>query len=89
MAENFMEQNGMESMPDPPYSPDLVPSDFFLFPLVKKRLDQSECDDPDDLLDAITKMLGSRQADDLHRVFQEWVDRARVVAEGHEGYIRD
>jgi histone-lysine N-methyltransferase SETMAR len=55
MAENFMEQNGMESMPHPPYSPDLAPSDFFSFPLVKKRLGQFECDDRDDLLEAITE----------------------------------
>jgi histone-lysine N-methyltransferase SETMAR len=39
MAENFVEQNRMESMPHRPYSPDFAPSDFFLFPLVKKRLD--------------------------------------------------
>jgi hypothetical protein len=85
MAENFMEQNGMESMAHPPYSPDLAPSDFFLFQFVKKRLDQFECDDPDDLLEAITEILGSRQADDLHRVFQKWVGRVRVVAEGDGG----
>jgi hypothetical protein len=59
MAENFTERNGMESMPHPPYSPDLAPSDFFLFPLVKKRLDQFECEDPDDFLGAITEILGS------------------------------
>jgi transposase len=39
IAENFMEQNGMESMPLPPYSPDLAHPDFFLFLHVKKRLD--------------------------------------------------
>jgi hypothetical protein len=55
----------------PPYSPDLAPSNFFLFPLVKKRLDQFECDDPNDLLEAITEILGSPQADELHRVFQD------------------
>jgi hypothetical protein len=82
MAENFMEENGMESMPSPPYSPDLAPSDFFLFPLVTKRLDQFECDDPHDRLEAVTWILGSRQADDLHRIFQESVDRVRVVANG-------
>jgi transposase len=89
MGENFMEQNGMESMPDPPYSPHLAPSDFFLFPLVKKRLDQFECDNRDDLLEAITEILGSIQVDDLYRVFQEWLDRVRVVAERDGCYISD
>jgi histone-lysine N-methyltransferase SETMAR len=85
MAENFMEQNAMESMPHPPYSPDLTPSDFFSFPLVKKRLDQFERDDPDDLLEAITEVLISLQGGDLYRVFQESVDRVRVLAEGDGG----
>jgi hypothetical protein len=71
MAENFMKQNGMESMPHPPCSPDLAPSDFFLFPLVKKSLDQFECDNLDDFLKAITEILGSQQAEDLDSVFQE------------------
>jgi hypothetical protein len=53
MAENFMEQNGMESMPHLSYSPDLAPSDLFLFPLVKKRLDQFECDDRDECDDLL------------------------------------
>jgi histone-lysine N-methyltransferase SETMAR len=39
ITKGFMEQNGMESMPHPPYSRDLAPNDFFLFPLVKKRFD--------------------------------------------------
>jgi transposase len=89
MAENFMEQNGIESMLHPPYSPDLAPSNFFLFPLVKKRLDQFECDNRDDLLEAITEILGSLQSNDLYRVFQEYVDRLRVVAEGDGGYPPD
>jgi hypothetical protein len=34
----FCEENGLRLAPDPPYSPDLAPSDFFLFGYVKERL---------------------------------------------------
>jgi hypothetical protein len=44
----------------PLYSPDLACSSCFLFPLVKKRVDQFECDYPGDLPETITEILGSR-----------------------------
>ena len=89
VTKDFMEQNGMESMPHPPYSPDLAPSDFFLFPLIKNRLDQFECNDPDDLFEAISEILGTLQTDDLRRVFQRWIERVAIMAGGDGGYIHD
>ncbi len=34
----FEERTGIERVPHPPYSPDLAPCDFFLFPFLKKKL---------------------------------------------------
>jgi transposase len=34
----FCEENGLWLAPHPPYSPNLAPSDFFLFDYVKERL---------------------------------------------------
>jgi transposase len=76
-AENLMEQNGVESMPRPPYSPDSAPSDFFLFPLVKKRPDRLECEDSDNLLEGITEIFRTLQTDRLQCVFQE-ADRGSI-----------
>jgi transposase len=59
MTKGFMEQNGRESIAYPPYSSDLTPSDFFLLLLVKKRLDRFECEDRDDLFEAIIEILGT------------------------------
>jgi len=36
LAIDAVEKNGYELIPHPPYSPDLPPSDFFLFPNLKK-----------------------------------------------------
>ena len=38
VAMDSVEQNGYELMPHPAYSPDLAPSDFFLFPNLKKDI---------------------------------------------------
>jgi hypothetical protein len=80
MTKGLIEQNGMKSMPHPSYSPNLVSSDFFLFPLVKKRLDRFECEYPDDLLEALIEILDSRQTDRLQHVFQRWIDRIGIVS---------
>ena len=38
VAMDAVEQNGYELLPHPAYSPDLTPSDFFLFPNLKKDI---------------------------------------------------
>jgi hypothetical protein len=67
----------------------LAPSDFFLFPLIKDRLDKFECDNPDGRFEAVSEILDSIQTDDLRRVFQRWIERVAVVAMGDGGYIPD
>ena len=44
---------GFQLLPHPPYSPDLAPSDFFLFQQLKKHLRGSHYDDDDDVKDAV------------------------------------
>ena len=34
----FLTDNNMTVVPHPPYTPDLAPSDFFLFPKLKMKL---------------------------------------------------
>lgn len=35
---DFLQENSMQLVTHPPYSPDLAPCDFFLFPRLKKQL---------------------------------------------------
>ena len=44
---------GFELLPNPPYSPDLAPSDFFLFSKLKKELRGQRYDDDDELMLAV------------------------------------
>jgi hypothetical protein len=41
----------------PPYSPDLAPSDFFLFPKIKEILKGRHFDDTDDITSNMTAAL--------------------------------
>lgn len=38
VVQNWLAARGVQVLPHPPYSPDLAPADFFLFPKLKKEL---------------------------------------------------
>jgi hypothetical protein len=52
-----MEQNSMQRKPHPAYSPDLVPSDFYLFGYVKQLLSGCQFADQDSLLQVVSDIL--------------------------------
>ncbi|XP_023704521.1 histone-lysine N-methyltransferase SETMAR-like [Cryptotermes secundus] len=51
---------GYEILPHPPYSPDLTPSDFFLFQWLKKTLCGKRFQDDDDIISAVEGFLNSQ-----------------------------
>lgn len=78
------DQFGFKRVPHPPYSPDIAPSDFFLFGFIKDKLRGKKFTSPDDLLEAITEILGQISKEDRKRVFSCWIDRCKAVIE-HKG----
>jgi hypothetical protein len=52
-----MDANRMARAPHPPHSPDLAPSNFFLFGKVKQQLSGCSFDDADDLLAAVQEIV--------------------------------
>lgn len=59
----FLQQQGVIIMPHPPYSPDLAPSDFWLFGYLKRQLDSYS--DSKSLQRAVTKALLSIPHDEF------------------------
>jgi transposase len=66
-------------IPAPAYSPDLSPSDFFLFEMLQERLSGSSYSSPDDLISAIGEVIASILQDELVRVYENLVKRLRWV----------
>ena len=74
-------------LPHPAYSPDVAPSDFFLFGYLKDRLQGSQFETSHQLLEAITDIISSIPKETLNSVFEEWMDRLQfVVDNGGEFY---
>jgi histone-lysine N-methyltransferase SETMAR len=54
---------GFELLEHPPYSPDLAPSDYYLFPKLKKELSGRHFDTDDDVIGAVTQFLEDQPPD--------------------------
>jgi hypothetical protein len=70
-VKRYLAKNNIPVMEHPPYSPDLAPCDFFLFPKIKSALKGTGSS-----LDAVKvnakQLLNSITQDDLQHCFQQW-----------------
>ena len=52
---------GFEILPHPPYSPDMAPSDFYLFPKLKSNLPGTQYGCNEGVIEAVYKYLGDQE----------------------------
>jgi histone-lysine N-methyltransferase SETMAR len=72
---DFLSSLPLISAPHPPYSPDLAPSDFYLFGKVKHLLMGQKSESADEILQGIARILHSIPRGELDSVFKEWERR--------------
>ena len=58
-----VEQNGYELIPHPAYSPDLAPSDFFLFPNLKKDIPGLHFQSDEEVVTAVEEWVNGKDPD--------------------------
>jgi hypothetical protein len=75
----FCEENRLRLAPRPPYSPDLAPSNFFLFAHIKKSLKGTVFPSYEELLDAIGEVVTGIEPETLTAVFGHWMERMEPV----------
>ena len=71
-----MDQKGFKLIEHPPYSPDLAPADFFLFPKVKSAL-AGDTLTAGELKSALEGVIGTLTAADYASAFQKWIEPFR------------
>ena len=74
------------SLKHPPYSPDLVPSDFFLFGYLKNALAGKKCNTEQQLKNEIAKAFQTITKQMKMNVFNEWKRRLEVVVQNNGNY---
>jgi hypothetical protein len=66
-------------IPAPAHSPDLFPSDFFLFEMVKEQMPGSSYSWPHELVCVISEVIVSHRKDQLVSADRYWIKRLKWV----------
>ena len=74
-VQEFLAQKQVCVLHHPPYSPDLTPCDYFLFPKLKFQLKGRLFEDVQDIQAAVTSSLRAMPQEDVQRSFQSLLDR--------------
>ena len=73
----FLAKKGIPVVPQPPYSPDLSPCDFFLFPKLKFHLKGRHFGTVENIQKAVTDQLKVIPVRDFQRSYEEWEQSLR------------
>jgi hypothetical protein len=89
VSTDYITRNGMKPAHHPPYSPDLAPSDFFLFGSVKRKLIRYRPQSQSEPLVPIRirVILAEIPRDVLNAVFLEWMDRLQKCTHTNGDYV--
>jgi len=81
----FLAKHNIPLHPQPPYSPDLAPYDFFLFPQLNKTMKGHQFDYVEDIQANATRQLRAITKSDYQRCFHQWQERWNkcIRAQGH------
>jgi hypothetical protein len=71
----------------PPYSPDLAPRDFYLFPTIKEKQKDIQMVDEEDLFYWLQEILNSISGKKSDRFFDTSINQPMIVSRDHEAYI--
>ena len=71
----YLRKERIKLLPHPPYSPDIAPCDFFLFPRIKKELKGKSFNNVENLARAVQAVVESIPKADYKKSFQSWQNR--------------
>lgn len=82
-----LDQVGLKRIPHPAYSPDLAPSDFFLFGFMKHQLQGNSFGTHEELFTAVRLILGEIPKETLAAAYASWVKRLGICIDTQGEYI--
>jgi hypothetical protein len=77
----------MKMAPHPAFSPDLAPSDFYLFDKIKTALMGSEFESEQSLLDGVLGVSSIISREELEAVFEDWLSRLDQCMQRDGDYV--
>ena len=85
LVTDYLTKMGIKTVPHPPYSPDLAPCDFWLFPKLKEKLRDCRYETIEEMKEAVTLTQ-----EDFHGAFQKLLERYnKCIAAGGDYFEGD
>ncbi|UYV76563.1 hypothetical protein LAZ67_14001162 [Cordylochernes scorpioides] len=78
---NFLARSNTPLIADPPYSPDLAPCDFFLFPRLKREMKGKHWETVENIQHHVTTFRRSIPVEEFQGAFQAWQTRLLHVVQ--------
>ena len=85
LTRRFLTNNNMTVVPHPPYSPDLAPCDFFLFPKMKMKCMGRRFKTLEEIQAESQAILNMLRENDFQECFKKWQHRWDCC-QASEGY---
>ena len=85
----FLAQNGIATIPQPPYSPDVAPADYFLFPKLKSSLKGRRHGSLNDVKEACTRSLKDLPESAYQGAFESWKSRWQKCVNAQGMYFEE
>ena len=86
-VKRYLAKNNIPVLEHTPYSPDLAPCDFFLFPKIQSALKGTRFESVDAVKTKATQLLNSLTQNYLQHYFQQWKIRMERCRDRGGGYI--
>lgn len=87
VSQEAIRECGFQEMEHPPYSPDMAPSDYYLFSNLKKDLRGRRFHDDNELQTAVMQHFEGKTADYFHKGIELLIDRCNKCIELSGDYI--
>ena len=83
----FLAKNNIAVLEQPPYSPDLAPCDFFLFPRLKKVIKETHLQDLEAIKTAVTRELQAIPEESFQECVKAWQRRLEKCIRAQGDYF--
>ena len=85
LVADYLTKMGIKTVSHSPYSPDVGPSDFWLFPKLRGCLYETI----EEMKEAVTKVVDTLRQEDFHGAFQYLLERYKCIAVGGDYFEGD
>ena len=89
LVTDYLTKMGIKTVPQPPYSPDLAPYDFWLFPKLKEKLRGCRYETIEEMNEAVTKVIHTLTQEDFYGALQKLLERYKCIAAGGDYFEGD